>query len=181
MKHRQKTIFIGTLLLCIFISSSYVSASGTRIDNITHPDTVKIGKTFEIIASFDYPTTSDCLWGDYIYLYYGVGFNPVIDYRQSITITLPDTPRPINVIIEIDTSSFACEVNDTFIFRVEYTTGMIIGDTVYKSGEILTDPREITITDKTFSTTELIYVYSGSALAGLLLIGLSVYLKKRRN
>ncbi len=172
----MKTVIFALLFLAIFGLSSAVRAGEyATLSDVDYPATVEIGETFEIIVSFDYPRDIDCLWGDHIYLYYDVGVIPVIDYRQNVPVALPETPKPVNIIIEIDTSTVVCEVNDTFIFRVEYTTGLIIGDTVYKSGDILTETSELTIVE-----AEEVSVFALSFIIPLLFLSTIIVIRKRK-
>ncbi len=130
MKNKS-IILLSVIMVCLMSSCLYTEAYYTTIEGVTYPETAIIGKTFEITVNFDYAYDSCSLYGDYVYLYYAVGLNPIVDFtsEQYFAVSIKDldnapTPNPSSVVIEVDTGVFNCEINDTFRFRIRFRQGL---------------------------------------------------------
>ncbi len=190
---KNKTIITLILIFSIFLTGMNIKAD-VSISNVAYPETVREGDPLRIVLSFTYDSAVYCLYGPNVLLTYSLTYEslPSLD-KTYVTLKEPGTQialgSPLTLSIEIDTSTLGLEEIDEdvlFTFQIFYEVGFIyyVGDVaqVSKVGFRVTEWHDLTITNDAFSTTGLIYIYSGSALAGLLLIGLSVYLiKKRRN
>ena len=174
-KRRTKTVLFSFMVLCLF-SCSFLTEATTRIHSVSYPDFVGIDETFEIIVNFDYQLSTNALYGNYIWLYYdiaGGSIEPDLDYTQYLTVAideLPDSPRPSQVVIEVDLSTMVHRVNDTFIFRIKYIQGVLHYDSVLKSGEMMSEIYELTIgTTRASSPTASIFL-SLLVLSGVVLL-----------
>ena len=130
MKQRIPML-LSIMILCLLSCSLYTEAAYTTIESVTYPETVIIGKSFEVTVVFDYSYPTSSLYGDHIYLYYAIGLNPVVDFDSTQYVIkdisdLPNAPapRPSEVVIKIDTDDFVCKINDTFRFRIKFTQGL---------------------------------------------------------
>ncbi len=146
LQKRTKVALLSIVLLSLFVGSFYAEAT-TQVVSVSFPETAEIGKIFEVDVAFAYQNSEACLHGD-IVLYYDVGTDPVLDYTQKITVvasTLRDNSRPLNAIIEVDLSTIVCAVNDTFLFRIKYTKGVLSDGVIYSIGTTNTEMYELTI------------------------------------
>ncbi|MCG3255972.1 MAG: hypothetical protein KAU62_07800, partial [Candidatus Heimdallarchaeota archaeon] len=109
---RTKIALISLTTLCLLLSCSY-SQAVINITNIDHPLTVKLGESFNVVVTFEYTSTHNCLYGDYIWLYYDCGFSPYVNLEGSQYIAKSiSTPKPSFVTIKANTSEITCAVND---------------------------------------------------------------------
>ena len=161
MKKTQVVALISAVLMCLFLSSGLTTKALTQIDRVIYPETIKLGKTFEIEVVFDYSSrVGDCLYGDFIWIYYRFDADPYMDFFNNYKIVtvnisdLPDYPQPSSVVATIDTSDIIYDVDDIFLFKIKYINGYESGGTIYDSGTILSEFYEITSIKKAnLSTT----------------------------
>ena len=70
-KMKTKIVLISAVLMCLFLSSGLTTKAITQIDRAIYPETIKLGKTFEIEVVFDYSSREgNCLYGNSIWIYY---------------------------------------------------------------------------------------------------------------
>lgn len=192
---RTKVVLLSLILIGLFSSGFYAEASYTRgsygywttIDTVTHPESVKIGKSFEVEVFFNYSySPSSCLYGDYIWLFYDVSPNPYVDFTQYITKTITEL-RPPSVSIKIDTLDLDCAINDTFMFRIRFNEGIETCPTcppedrkVYDEGNVTTENYELTIVEEIERWTNFAVVSPISIIAPILILSIALIVTKRK-
>jgi hypothetical protein len=192
MKNKTKTLIPLIIIVGLFLAGMNTSA-GIVLDTtsiITYPETVKLGDILAITITFDYEAEADCLYGPRIFLNYKLSSSVKYATIQEPSLDDPEygeaLGRPDSITISIDTTTLLDGVEDeivTLTFQLQYDTGFLyyVGDVkqISKVDTAFTDWHELTI-DNTPRTIPLLYIYIGSAVVGLIVIGLVVYLIKRR-
>ena len=184
MKLKIKTV-LSVLILMAILSSSFSSTATTLIPEPDYPATVELGDTITIVANFVYPDETDCLYGDELRLYYGVGttfyLNPYAN-RIDVDITkISGYPRPTEVPIELDTSLISCQVNDTIRFAINVQYGESFDDfnTINPIRSINIGFYDITIVEAS-SVPDLSHLPTLSVILPLLLLSVVVLVRKKK-
>ena len=188
-KMETQVILISAVLLCLFLSgglTTKAASSGTSIDSLNYPATIKIGKTLEIDVVFDYSSDQDCLYGNCIRLLYVINdkdnaytdfFNQYEMVSQSITdITGFPKPEIVTITITIDTLDleyFNYEEGDIFLFKVRYVYGIDSGGQISPIVPIFSEFYEITSIKKASTSTVIIVV-------PLLILSTTVLIRKKK-
>ena len=175
-----KITLISAVFVCLFLSGFTVKATPT-IESMEFPESIKANETFEIKINWIYTSTSRCLYGNYVWIYYAVAVNPVLEYadatrRIAVNITgFIDFPNPRYTIIEIDMENLYCTPleGDTFLFRIKYIVGVISGDDILESGTCYSECYEITPVKKANMSVVVI-------VAPLLILSAAVYIRKKK-
>ena len=177
---KTKIALISVTLLCLLLSCTHTGAV-INITNIEHPPTVKQGKSFNVVVTFEYTTTHNCLYGDYIWLYYDVGFIPSVNLEGSQYIAKSiSTPEPSVVTIKVNTSEITCAVNDTFRFRIKYNEGYKETPTseIFNQGNATSGNYDITIIENPKLTrTNISFL---AVILPLFAVATVIFLRKRR-
>lgn len=185
MKNKS-IILLSVIMVCLMSSCLYTEAYYTDIESVTYPETVIIGKSFEVTVNFDYSYPTSSLYGDYVYLYYAVGLNPVVDFtsEQYFAVSIKDldnapTPNPSSVVIEVDTGIFNCEINDTFRFKIKFNKGMYFEATGnrYDMGTVTSDNYDLMLIE---NPNKIDFPLISIPIALLFLCAVFVVQKKRK-
>jgi len=119
----KKIAFVIFIIGYLMLGNNGIQAM-TVIDNVSYPSTIQVGDSFDVDVVFEYRYALDCLYGDYIWLYYDYGPNPVTSaFTLNIEKTIIEI-RPHIVTITVDTSDMNDLVaDDIFRFRIQYIKG----------------------------------------------------------
>ena len=178
-KRKTEIALLSVFLICLFVSCLTTTAVTTMPSPI-YPSTVELGEKFQINIIFEYPFESDCLYGESIWIYYEVAPNPVNVYANLLTVSIADLegfPQPTSVLVEFDTATLSCQVNDTFSFIVKAKRGQTFddGDTINYLGMTTSALHKITIVE-----SEKVSLSAVSAIAPLLVLSVVVLIRKKR-
>ncbi len=175
---KSKTMIISLMIVSLFIVTLNTDAYAINIDDISYPSKIREGDLLRITVSFDYEYTTIELYGGYIELVYSVTYKSLaLPYLPAITeqIAITET-KPSSVAITVDTSTLGLDAIDEdvlFTFKIGYDMGQYIAS-------VYTETHAVTIINTNINTTQLLYICSGSAFVGVLLIFLTYYLIKKR-
>ena len=172
MKMKTKTALFSIIVISLFIGSIGVQAN--CLYEIESPETVVIGDSFVIKVLFTYETDADCLYGDYVHLFYSINNLYVPESLLGDNILYQGisslNPRPDSVSFTIFTASekYDLSVGDIFRFKVKYQIGSLWADgSVHRYGVICSETYSVTITDTSATETSVLFV---SILSTLLIL-----------
>ena len=165
-----KITLISALFVCLFALNSLTVEATPILGTMEFPESIRADETFEIKSNWIYLTTTRCFYGDYIWLFYAVGVNPVFDYNDPnhqivVDITgFPDFPTPNYTIIEVDMRYlyYTPLEGDIFRFKIKWIVGYYSGDDIGQSNTRYSEIYEISsikearteTTDPTETTTD---------------------------
>jgi len=186
---KTKVALISLTLLCLLLLSCTHTHALPNVINVSHPSEVRIGKTFTVVVEFEYEHALDCLYGDYIWLYYACSINPWVDITGSQyftgSITEFSEHKPASISIGIDLSEIDCTPDDTFRFRIKHISGIIDAASptgVAIQGTFYTENYDVLITgtEKTTGTERTDGTYISFLAVILPIVATIVLLRRRR-